>query len=168
MPAPFFVGLEEEMKDIRMDTSPKVALHTLCSQLVEQRIATAKEAMDAAQAAANTEGKSSVGDKYETTRAMMQLERDQNARLLGEAIKLKQALENLDPTLQHEQVRPGSIVRTSAGNYYVSISLGSIALDGVEYIALSPVTPLGSSLLGLKPRSKLEFNKRKIEIIDVL
>lgn len=151
-----------------MTPSLKIALHALCEQLVATRIATAKDAMDAAQAAANAEGKSSAGDKYETGRAMMQLERDQHARALAENLKLKQALDGLDPTLQHEQVRPGSLVQTSTGTYYISISLGQVDIDGVTYIAISPVTPLAALLLGLKPGDKTAFNKRPISILKVL
>ena len=150
-----------------MGHSRKTALHALCLQLVEQRITTAKDAMDAAQAAANTEGKSSAGDKYETGRAMMQLERDQHARLLAEALKLKQALDNLDPSRTHQKIQSGSLCLTSAGNYYISISLGKLVHINEEYIALSPVTPLGSSLIGLQAGDTFEFNKRKITIQHV-
>ena len=147
-----------------MDASLKIELHQMCLQQVEQRIARAKEAMDAAQAAANNEGKSSAGDKYETGRAMMQLERDQHARLLTEALKLKQALDNIDPSRQHERAQTGSLLITDQGRYYLSISLGKLELNGQEWIALSPVTPLGSSLLGLRAGESLVFNKRNYTV----
>lgn len=147
-----------------MSISTKTALHALCLQQVEQRITTAREAMDAAQAAANNEGKSSAGDKYETGRAMMQLERDQNARLLSEALKLKQALDNIDPSRLHERAQTGSLLITDQGRYYLSISLGKLELNGQEWIALSPVTPLGSSLLGLKAGEATVFNKRNYKV----
>ena len=48
-----------------------------------------------AQEAANEEGKSSVGDKYETGRAMMQIERDKAAQQLDEALKLKNIIDQI-------------------------------------------------------------------------
>ncbi|MBW3546429.1 MAG: 3-oxoacyl-ACP synthase [Bacteroidetes bacterium] len=146
----------------------KKRLHTLCQQQVALRISTAKEAMDAAQAAANNEGKSSAGDKYETGRAMMQLERDQHARLLAEGLKLRQVLDHLDPSLLHDQVRLGSLVKTSGGNFYVSISLGKLTLDGTDYIAISPITPLGKVLLGLKEGSSTFLSNQKIQVLEVV
>lgn len=150
-----------------MSSSRKIALHALCQQQVAQRIVTAKDAMDAAQLAANAEGKSSAGDKYETGRAMMQLERDQHARSMTEGLKLKQALDRLDPTLMHEQVRPGSLVKTTAGTYYIAVSLGKMELEGESYMAISPVTPLATNLMGLTVGEKAEFNKQAIEILTI-
>ncbi|MDB5240215.1 MAG: hypothetical protein JWP57_840, partial [Spirosoma sp.] len=47
----------------------KQALHARCRHYVQQRIDTARQAMEAAQESANSESKSSAGDKYETGRA---------------------------------------------------------------------------------------------------
>jgi sortase (surface protein transpeptidase) len=52
----------------------KTRLHSLCVSYVGQRIETAQRAIAIAQASANEETKSSAGDKYETGRAMAQLE----------------------------------------------------------------------------------------------
>ncbi len=62
--------------------SIKTRLLALCHNYVDQRITNSKQAMDDAQAAANEEGKSSAGDKYETGRAMAQIERDKAAQQL--------------------------------------------------------------------------------------
>jgi hypothetical protein len=150
-----------------MEPSLKSTLHELCLQQVNKRIATAKEAMDAAQAAANNEGKSSAGDKYETGRAMMQLERDQHARLLAEALKLRQALDKLEITRHHEQVQPGSLLHTDAGNFFIAVSLGKLALEGKEYMAISPLTPLAASLMGLRQNDSSVFNNKKIRILEL-
>ncbi|WP_224995649.1 3-oxoacyl-ACP synthase [Cesiribacter sp. SM1] len=150
-----------------MQPTLKTALHDLCLQQVNQRIATAKEAMDAAQAAANNEGKSSAGDKYETGRAMMQLERDQHARLLAEALKLKQALDKLDVSRQHEQVQPGSLLRTDTGYFFIAVSLGKLVWEGQEYMAISPLTPLATSLIGLQQNETAVFNNKKIRILEL-
>ena len=63
-----------------------------CHEFVESRISNARNALDEAQQAANEETKSSAGDKYNTERAMMQIERDKHAAQLVEAQKLQKAL----------------------------------------------------------------------------
>src|ERR1700736_1647953 len=55
--------------------------------LIGERMAAAKEAMEQAQEAANSEEKSSAGDKYETGRAMGHLQKDMHARQLAESVK---------------------------------------------------------------------------------
>lgn len=150
-----------------MDTPLKNKLLDLCQQQVEERINNARQAMEAAQAAANNEGKSSAGDKYETGRAMMQIERNQHARLLAEALKLKQSLDGIDPDRKQQQIGIGSLVHTNKGTYYISVSLGKLHLDGKEYMAISPVTPLGKALAGLQKGSKLVFNNMNVQILEL-
>src|ERR1700761_1589374 len=60
--------------------------------LIGQRITNSNEAMTQAQEAANSEEKSSAGDKYETGRAMGHLQKDMHARQLAEALKEQAAL----------------------------------------------------------------------------
>ena len=65
--------------------SIKQELYKLCQTYIQQRILTAKQAIEAAQQAANNETKSSSGDKYETGRAMMQLEIEKDSAQLSES-----------------------------------------------------------------------------------
>ena len=54
----------------------KAKLYDSCLKLVDERVAHIEDAMRNAQASANEETKSSAGDKYETGRAMMHLEKE--------------------------------------------------------------------------------------------
>ena len=65
----------------------KNKLKHFCTSIIEQRVEAAKRAIASAQQSANSEQKSSVGDKYETARAMAHLEKDMNARQLAENLK---------------------------------------------------------------------------------
>jgi hypothetical protein len=70
---------------------------------LEERMQAAWGAMQAAQASANEESKSSAGDKYETARAMGQLDRDMYARQYEQARQERVLIERIDPlhTPQH-------------------------------------------------------------------
>ena len=68
----------------------KKGLYTEVSRLLTEKIRVAETAMQAAQASANEETKSSAGDKYETGRAMAQNDRDMYAR---QFLQLKQELQ---------------------------------------------------------------------------
>src|SRR4051812_36116924 len=111
----------------------KTRLYAKCVEYINQRIENAESAMKAAQESANEETKSSAGDKYETGRAMAQLERDKNAAQLGEAQKLKQIISTINPESVSKYAEPGALVHTSSGEFYLAISLGKIVMDSQDY-----------------------------------
>ncbi|AQG77948.1 GreA/GreB family elongation factor [Spirosoma montaniterrae] len=145
----------------------KHALLNQCRQYVQQRIATARQAMQAAQEAANSEEKSSAGDKYETGRAMAQLERDRHAQLLAEALKLEQELSRVDAEKDYKIAQPGSLVITDRGRFFVSISAGKMVVDSVEYFAISPASPIAAALLGKKTGDAITFNRQMYHVNSV-
>lgn len=141
--------------------SIKRQLLRLCFEYVNQRIATSKQAMDDAQTAANEEGKSSAGDKYETGRAMAQIERDKAAQQLEEALKLKRVLDGLDASIVNDSVRLGSAVEITDSNFYLAISAGKFIVDGKEFLIVSPNSPIGKLLLNLKVGDMFRFNNKE-------
>lgn len=124
--------------------------------------------MEAAQESANAEGKSSAGDKYETGRAMAQLERDRHAQLLAEAQKLEGELNRLNVEKNYVTVQPGSLVTTNRGLFFISISAGKLTLDGVDYFAVSPASPIATALAGRKAGEMVTFNKQSYQLRSVV
>lgn len=145
----------------------KQKLFSLCQEYVENRIATAQQAIKSAQESANQDSKSSMGDKYETSRAMAQLEIEKNTTQLAEAMKLKSHLESIPREQTGKQVKNGSLVQTNDGYYFISISAGKLEVDGKHYFAISAVSPLGSCLLNKSENEEYIFNGRKILITKV-
>lgn len=148
-------------------SSVKQKLHLLCRHFVEQRMSAAKQAMDAAQEAANSEEKSSAGDKYETGRAMAQIARDQAAHQWAEALKLQEVLDQINPTTFSAKVCLGSLVTTDQSAFYISISAGELLLNGNKYFAVSPQSPIGRILLGCKVNDVFTFNKAQHKVISI-
>lgn len=145
----------------------KAALFVRCQQYVQQRIDNARQAMEAAQEAANSESKSSAGDKYETGRAMAQLERDRHAQLLAEARKIENELTRLNIDKTYEAVQPGSLVVTSRGTYFISISAGKLTIDQADYFAVSAVSPIAMALAGRRVGQSATFNNMTFEVVEV-
>lgn len=144
--------------------SVKIKLYELCVAFVEQRIASSQKAIEHAQLAANEETKSSAGDKYETGRAMMQLEIEKQSVQLGEAMKLKQVLSHINPEKITDTIQSGSLVFTDQGNFYISISAGKLDLEGTTYFAVSPVAPIGALLIGKKSGETIQLNGKTFTI----
>jgi transcription elongation GreA/GreB family factor len=142
----------------------KKALYLQCLSVVEEKVNRAQQGMKAAQEAANKEGKSSMGDKYETGRAMMHLEKDKRAMQLVEVAKMKKALDMLNYSKKLSTIEFGSLVLTSGANYFLSVSIGSLKVDEESYFAISPATPIGKLLLGLNKGDDFVFNGNKVVI----
>jgi hypothetical protein len=139
-----------------------------CREYVDRRIATAAQAMDQAQRSANEEGKNSAGDKYETGRAMMQIERDKAAAQLEEGLKLKAILDRINPEIRPERISLGSLVITSAFKIFVTIGIGKMNVEGEDFLVVAPSSPLGKVLMGLKTKEVFTFNSASNTIIQIL
>jgi transcription elongation GreA/GreB family factor len=120
-----------------------------------------------AQEAANEEDKSSVGDKYETGRAMMQIERDKAAQQLDEAIKLKNIIDQISIETGSEKIMLGSLVITNSKKIFISIGIGKLLLGDEEFLVVAPGSPLGKQLLGLKVNDEITFNKERLRILQI-
>lgn len=145
-------------------TDLKKAVFAQCKTLLEDRITHAENAMKAAQEAANSEDKSSAGDKYETARAMGQLDRDMNARQLAQAQAELNALLKVNTELVTEKVMTGSIIETDAATYFIAAGIGNIEVDGHKFTVLSPRAPLAAAMLGKQQGDSFLFNGRPVKI----
>lgn len=143
-------------------------LYQLCLEFIDNRIKTIRQAIQETQDSADQETKSSAGDKYETGLSMMQLDMEKQAEQLAEAIRTRDALEKIklleDMGATNGGVKPGNAVETSQGNFYIAISAGQLKTNGQIYFAVSPATPIGSKLLGLKIGDKFSFNGRDYSV----
>ena len=145
----------------------KASLYQLCSKFIEERIQTAEIALQQAREASNDDTKSSAGDKYETSREMMQQDIDRNKRLLIDAEENEKLLSSIKDLPYSETARNGSLVITDNGSFYLSISAGQLHLGKDTFFAISAVSPIGKLLLGKKKADKFDFNGRKYLIKDV-
>ena len=143
----------------------KPVLHALCHAFIEQRIAAARTAMQAAQESSSSETKSSAGDKYETGREMANAERDRNAAHMQQAQQLQAELGRISPDAPCETVRPGALVHTSLGLFYVSISAGK--LEGHDVFAVSAAAPVAVALKGLRAGQEAVFNGKAVRVLAV-
>lgn len=138
-----------------------------CRQFIESRIQAARKAMNEAQEAANEETKGSVGDKHETGRAMMQLERDKHARTLADALEQKKILDQIPVDFSDAKIRTGSLVFTTTGTFFISIGAGKIKTETGEIFAIAPLSPVGSLLMGKTTGEKIAFNNKIFSIQKV-
>lgn len=136
----------------------KQKIYTHYKQLANDKINMLTTALKDLRESSINETKSSAGDKFETTRAMLHAEQERIGRQLKEAMDQKTNLDNINIFINSAQITKGSLVKTNKGYLFVSIALGKINLDGIQVIALSPQSPLGYRLMGLKENDNAEVN----------
>ena len=145
----------------------KEALWNQCKIIIENRIDIAKSAMENAQKAANGEEKSTAGDKYDTSRAMGHIDRDMNAVQVSQAVDTLNILKGVEIASIHTKAKSGTVILTSMGNYFLSVSAGNIKLDDVVYFAISPISPMGQLLLNKSKGDKFTFNSKSVIIQEL-
>jgi transcription elongation GreA/GreB family factor len=145
----------------------KKQLHNLCLNYVQERMNASQQAINEAQQATNDDTKSSAGDKYETGREMMQQETNRNLTQLNEANKLLIALNQISTAEKSETAEPGSLVITNNGHFYLAISAGTITLNGQNYFAISPASPIGLKMKGCRAGERFSLNSRTYNILEV-
>jgi transcription elongation GreA/GreB family factor len=153
-------------------TSPeKIAfknkLKNLGLDMLRQRIVTAQEAMNQAQEAANSEEKSSAGDKYETGRAMGQLQKEMHGRQLAEYAKEVKALQSIFSDSLCDQGGPGAFVQVAGIAFFVSAGLGRREVERLTILFVSPMAPLARALQNKKTGDSILFNGVNMVIEDV-
>jgi transcription elongation GreA/GreB family factor len=146
----------------------KQALYQQCMDYVQTRMAAAQQGIDEAQQAAKDDTKSSAGDKYETGREMAQQETDRNMAQLTEANKLKIALNLISTSGSTNRAENGSVVTTNNGNFYIAISAGVLTVNGDCYFAISPASPIGLKMKGLKVNDEFNLNGKCYKVESIL
>jgi len=65
-------------------------------------------------------------------------------------------------------VETGSLVITDNGKFYLAISAGTLVVDGASYFAVSPASPIGMKLKGLKVGEGFELNGKGYVIEEII
>lgn len=107
--------------------------------------------------AANNETKSSMGDKYETSREMVQQEINNLQRQLNETLN-QQALIKKISSEESFKVQNGALVKTEKGLFFVSVSVGEIMSENQKIMTVSTESPLVKAMFGKKIAEKFEIN----------
>jgi len=146
----------------------KENLYNLCCRFVENKLITIQKAIQEIQESLSTETKSSAGDKHETGRAMLQLEREKIGQQLAETQKLKETLSKIDSSKVSSKVSLGSVVSTSHYNYFIAISAGKLQLEGKDFYAISANTPMAQLLLGKTVGDIVVFREETFSITQII
>ena len=116
--------------------------------------------------AANNETKSSMGDKYETSREMLQQEINNLQIQLNENIRVRNSLKSISVN-QHQNVGLGSLVETDKGFFYIAVSLGIIDYEKNKIFLISSESPLAQAMNGKTENEMFSMNETQQKIVKI-
>jgi hypothetical protein len=125
---------------------------------ISQRITTSRQVIDQARESANSEEKSSAGDKYETGRAMGHLQQEMHSRQLTEYVKELAILHSVNTDQLCSEGRVGAFLQGEDIAFFIAAGLGKHIIEGKTILFLSPQAPLAKFLQNKKAGDHITFN----------
>ncbi|WP_294263522.1 hypothetical protein [uncultured Chryseobacterium sp.] len=98
--------------------------------------------------ASNNDTKSSMGDKYETGREMLQQEINNLQRQLNECLQQQLLIQKINGE-PSSKVQNGALIKTDKGLFYISASVGEILSENRKIMTVSAESPLVKAMAGL-------------------
>lgn len=151
--------LAEDLKD---------RLQQTCLDFIEAKVLGVQQILNSITESKAGETKSSAGDKFETGRAMLQIEEENHGRQLLQLYALKNTLEQVARRETKEIIGPGNLIITQKRRYYLSAGLGKIKLDQLDYFCISAESPIGQLLIGRQVGDEVVFNGLKDKILEII
>lgn len=138
-----------------------------CRDYVENRLTRLRTSIKDLENDLGNETKSSAGDKYETSREMINAEIDNLGKQLQQYQKLKGIIQLAENRKPSENIQLGSVVKTTQANYFLLIPVGEIEIDNQKFYGIGINSPIGKLILGKSAGERFHFQEQDIEIQKV-
>ncbi len=145
----------------------KKALLEACNQWLKQRSLGISNSLKSVTESLTQEEKSSAGDKHNTGRAMLQLEREKLGVQQNKLLELKQELDKIDPNKSFTVAAFGSLVKTNKAHYFISIPAAQIKAEHTSYFAIGVNAPIAKLLMGKRQGESFSWNGVQQIILEV-
>jgi len=139
-----------------------------CESYIRERIETATQALSDNREALLQDSKSSAGDKFETTREMLQQEIIRNESLLEETKTMQASLGQIDLEQPFTDIQNGCLVKTNLGVFFLAMALGKTTHQHKDYFIISINSPLGVAFRGKRAGDQVSFNGMHYKIEEIV
>lgn len=144
----------------------KKIIQALVSE-IDEKILNLEESLMSALESRDNETKSSVGDKYETGRAMVQMEIEKNQAQLNKLKAMRAEILKIDQEKTCTIAEIGAIVETNLNVFFLAVAFGKINLEGRDIYCISMASPFGKQLGGKKIGDQFVFQNKKYKLAKV-
>ncbi len=141
-----------------MNVTFKQKVYSCCQQQLNTKIQNLQLVLDDLKEGAESDAKSSAGDKHETARAMMQIEQEKISSQLREFKKQKNDLEKIDINTPSLKIINGSLIKANNSYFFLSVAIGKVNVEEIPVMMFSTQSPMGQKMLGHKKGDLIEMN----------
>ena len=151
-----------------MDKNFKGSVLTHVKKLLDEKLVKFQNELRQLQKSSNEETKSSMGDKYETGRAMVMQEQEKMADQIEQVQGQLRMLNAINLTKDFVEAQFGAMIITKLGVYFISISYGILEFKKQKVFMISANAPVAQAMLGKSKGDEFILNGRKIEIQKIV
>jgi len=146
----------------------KEGLLLQCRDFISKRKKVIEDVITDIEISLQSETRSSAGDKHETGRAMLQIEREKAGNQLAEIHKNEKIISKIDAFKTNLRISLGSVIFTEKVNYFIAIGAGEIMIENQKFYAVSLNAPIGEILTGKEIGDEVFFRNEKFKILNLL
>ena len=132
--------------------------------VLNERKASIEKDLAAIEESKNNDTKSSMGDKYETSREMAQAEWNKLQERKGQIALQIHQLQQIQTESPHQKVAQGSFVITPTLQLLFAIPFGKFTFNGEPWMVVSLQSPIGQAFSGKKTGEEVHFNQTTFPI----
>ena len=134
---------------------------------IRQRISEVSLILDGIQESIHAETQSTAGDKHDTSRELMQQERNKVAQNLQNQISMDSLVLKLKTIAVSREVRFGSLVLTDIGWFFIGLPLGKIQFEDKNVLCVSANAPAAKLLESERVGASIKMNGKDIQILSI-
>lgn len=137
-------------------------------KILSEKISLLQQQLQDLRESTANETKSTAGDKYETSRAILQSEQDNARRQLQELLEQQAQFRAFQRVPVTGSIINGSLVATDKGWFLMGVALGKATVNKMVIVALSSRSPLGKLLFAKRPGELVTLNQATYEILEII
>lgn len=145
----------------------KESLHLHCINVVKEKIRIFENELKALTRSASSDTKSSMGDKYETSREMINLEKGKIGQQLQHAQNMALILRGINSSQLMDSAELGAVVRTNKTTFYLSAPLGQVSVNNKTCFCISMGSPIAREMISKKIGDIFLMAGQSQEIIEI-
>jgi hypothetical protein len=123
--------------------------------------------LDDIQESIDSETQSTAGDKHDTSRELMQQEKNKVAQNLRNQISLDSLVLRLKKVVVSNEVSFGSLVLTNVGWFFIGLPLGRIRFEDEDILCISGNAPAAKILESERVGASIKMNGKSIQILRI-
>jgi transcription elongation GreA/GreB family factor len=146
----------------------RITVFKALSENVNEKVSETQDYLEGLRSSRDSDTKSSAGDKYETSRSMVQQEIDRAEDRLQQLKMQLNELERVERIKDNSFCQPGSLVQLEKELFLLGPALGKISIEDNILFSISMASPLGQLLNEKKVGDTIQFRGKESTIKNIL